>query len=274
MNKRKINRKGNLNANFQWLRALVKRNMKIALAYKSSFLIQVIGMFLNNLSFLIVWYFVFRKFGDINGWTFKEMFGLQGVVALAYGFSIALTYGIRNISKNITYGQVDKFMVLPKNVLLSMIFSEVQISAFGDIFEGGVNILIYFIITGFSFEKFIIAIVVIILATLLWAGYLIITQSLAFWLSNSEELSNSLLNATLGAALYPNKIFEGIPKVLFTFVFPSIFMSSMPVDIIKDIDLSKLLLLTFFAAFWLLGGIVLFNQGLKRYESGNLVGTV
>ena len=71
----------------------VKSNIASAAELRVSFLMQVVGMMLNNTAFLVVWILFFKAFGDINGWTANEMFALQGFVAVAYGFTFSLFSG-------------------------------------------------------------------------------------------------------------------------------------------------------------------------------------
>jgi ABC-2 type transport system permease protein len=264
--------KRKMNKQMAWLQEMIRFNIKSVLEYKSVFLIQVIGMMINNTGFIAVWFFFFKIFDSINGWGFKEMIGLNGFVALIYGITLALGNGIRKISRNVTYGQFDKFLVLPKNVLLNAIFSESHISAIGDFFFGIISLVIYFIMSGLGIREGILLLPLIIFALMVFCGFIITVQSLVFWIPNSDELSSALFEFMLGPSLYPNSSFSGVVRVFFTFFVPAIIIGGLPVNILLHLKLLDILLLILLGCFWVIFSVFIFYRGLRRYESGNLVG--
>ena len=134
--------------------------------------------------------------------------------------------------------------------------------------------VIYIFISSSSILNILIFIPIMILAILVWIGFLISIQSIVFWLPNSEELSSTLLNITLGTSLYPNKAFVGLPRMFFTFILPATLLGTVPADIVLNPNWSQVLILVGMAIFWMLSGVLLFNRGIKRYESGNVFGGI
>jgi len=262
-----------INKQLLWVMELLRFNLKSVLEYKAAFLMQVIGMMINNIGLISVWYLFFQIFNDVNGWSFKEMIGLHGFIALIYGITFSLGNGIRKISKNVNYGQLDKYLLLPKNPLLSVIFSETQISAVGDVAFGLVSLTIYFTISNLQIAQLLILPLLVFFVLLVFSGFIICIQSLAFWIPNSEELSDSLFEFLLGPSLYPNSSFVGGIKIFFTFFIPAIVIGGLPINILLGLDISRVFLLTFLGLFWFVLSSLVFNHGLKKYESGNLVGT-
>lgn len=255
-----------------WIMESLNLNLKSVLEYKASFVIQAAGMVINNFGIMAVWYLFFQIFDNVNGWNFKEMIGLHGVISLLYGMMFSFTNGIRKISKNITYGQLDKFLLIPKSPLLSVIFSDAQVSAVGDILFGTVALTVYVVMSSLHITQILILPLLIFFALMVFAGFLICVQSLAFWIPNSEDLSDALFEFLLGPSLYPSSSFEGGIRIFFTFVVPALVIGGVPIGILLNFDIYQCLLLIFLGPFWVALAVVVFNCGLKRYESGNLVG--
>lgn len=260
--------------NWEWIKAMMNRNRKSILEYRKSLFVEVFGMVINNAAFIFVWYFVFQEYGSINGWGFQELFLLNSFVAMVYGITHVFVKGTSEISRNVTMGQLDQYITQPKNVLLNLMYSEVSASALGDILEGGLSFIIYIFISSSSILNILIFIPIMILAILVWIGFLISIQSIVFWLPNSEGLSSTLLNITLGTSLYPNKALVGLPRMFFTFVLPATLLGTVPADIVLNPNWSQVLILVGMAIFWMLFGVLLFNRGIKRYESGNVFGGI
>jgi ABC-2 type transport system permease protein len=262
-----------INKTWKWIVASFDRNKKVVFEYRKSLLIEILGMMINNMAFVFVWYIVFQEFGDIRGWGFQELFLLNAFVAFVYGITNIFFKGSSEISRKVMEGQLDQYITQPKSVLLNLLFSEVSASAFGDLVEGLISLIIYMIITQTPIYFVLIFIPISILATAIWIGFLIATQSIAFWLPNSDEISFTLLNMTLGTALYPNKAFSTLPRIFFTFILPATLLGTVPSDIFINPNLNQILLLLGLSIFWVVFGTSIFHRGIKRYESGNIFGS-
>ena len=68
----------------------IKKNIKNEKELRTSFIITVIGMAINNVSFLILWYYFGKTVGVINGWAPMDIFCLYGFGVTAYGLVISV----------------------------------------------------------------------------------------------------------------------------------------------------------------------------------------
>ena len=48
----------------------IKKNFKNEKELKASFLITVFGMAINNIAFLLLWYYFGKTVGELNGWIY------------------------------------------------------------------------------------------------------------------------------------------------------------------------------------------------------------
>jgi ABC-2 type transport system permease protein len=98
-------------------------------------------------------------------------------------------------------------------------------------------------------------------------------HSLAFLLKRSEELSSSLENIFITFSLYPDVVFSDKLKFLFYTLIPVAFAVYVPVSVIREFDLIKLIVVILFSVFISLLARFIFYKGLKNYSSSNLMST-
>ena len=85
----------------------IKKNFKNEKELKSSFIISVIGMAINNVAFLILWYYFGKSVGEINGWKPLDIFGLYGFTSTSYGIVVSMFAGMFSIPEYISSGNFD-----------------------------------------------------------------------------------------------------------------------------------------------------------------------
>ena len=122
----------------------IKKNFKNEKELKSSFIISVVGMAINNIAFLILWYYFGKTIGELNGWKPMDIFGLYGFGTTSYGIVASLFSGMFDIPNYISSGNFDKYLLTPKNILLKVSTSKISTSAFGDLLFGIVCFIVFF----------------------------------------------------------------------------------------------------------------------------------
>ncbi len=63
----------------------------------------------------------------------------------------------------------------------------------------------------------------------------------------------------------------GAMRFVFTFIIPSLVVGALPIEIIRDISIDKLILCAFLALIWLIVSFKIFKWGVKKYESSNFM---
>src|SRR5512136_1208775 len=162
-----------------FLIALWKVNFASAVEYRVAFLSQSIGMILNDGVYFLVWIIFFDRFKDIRGWQLTDMFLVFGISAGAFGLAGMLFGNAFNLGDIIINGRLDYYLSLPRPTLLHVMASRTVSSGFGDFLYGFIS---YFLSGQFSLGglgRFILA---LLLATIVFVSFLVIIQSLAFWL--------------------------------------------------------------------------------------------
>ena len=250
----------------------IKKNFQNAKELKSSFIISIIGMCINNISFLILWYYFGKMMGNLNGWEAYDVFGLYGISSTSFGFICAFFYGLYNIPNYISTGNFDKYLLTPKNTLLKVITSSISTSALGDLLFGIICFIIFAFIYNFTFIQILISILLIIISCIVFFAFSLICMSISFYLMDGENISSGLYGMFLSASLYHGGAFTGVLKAIFIFIVPSLLIGSVPVEIIKNLSLKNISLIILLATFWLVISVLFFYKSLKKYESNNFFG--
>ena len=250
----------------------IKKNFKNEKELKSSFIISVVGMALNNIAFLIIWYYFGKTIGNINGWKPMDIFGLYGYGTTAYGIVASLLSGMFNIPNYISSGNFDKYLLTPKNILLKVSTSKISTSAFGDLLFGVVCFFVFAFYTKLTLIQLILSILLIIFASIIFYSFSLICMSVSFYLMDGHNVSQGLYGMFLSNSLYHGGAFTGLLRVIFTFIMPSLLLGALPVEIVKELSISRLIMMLLLTIFWLILSIMLFYKSLKKYESNNLFG--
>ena len=79
--------------NIVFARALSATNLKAAVALRGAFLVQVVFMALNNFTFFVFWWVLMRRVPSLRGWRIGDMEVLFGIVAAAFGLTVATAQG-------------------------------------------------------------------------------------------------------------------------------------------------------------------------------------
>lgn len=251
-----------------FIAAYVKVNIATALEYRASLASQIMGMFINDILWVAFWVLYFTKFPVLQGWTLEDLLVLWASITTSLGLVLGLTSNVIRIPALVAEGQLDYYLALPQNVLLHLLVSQVRLVNFGDLLFGPILLLVMVKLT---WLKLLIFLVATLLGGIVMLGFFLLVGSLVFFAGNADAAAGQVVNALIHFATYPATIFDrGVRVVLYTLI-PAGFASTLPVELVRQFDLATFLLLLGGAVLFLGFGIFAFQQGLKRYESGNLM---
>ena len=255
--------------NFKLIFSYLKLNVKKEWKYKSSFFMQIIMMVLNDAFFLIQWFIIFNLVDNIGGYGFNETMMLWAVSAGGFGVSHIFFGGAWEIKDIVYDGKLDVFLTQPKNILINVCCSSTSIAAVGDIIYSYVVL----ILIGAPWYWYLIMIPAIIISGIIYASVYVTYVSLCFRIKGGDALAKSVEGTINKSAQYPSAIFNFTVKALLFTLIPAFFYSFIPVQYFF-LTPNVWWILGAFAVttFWVVLAFVTFNHGLKRYNSGNLMG--
>jgi ABC-2 type transport system permease protein len=247
----------------------VRFNLRAGMEYRASFAAQVLGMILNNGSFIIFWLILYTHLGSIRGYDFNDVMFLWALCATGFGLAGVFLGNAGSLSRSIYTADLDVYLLQPGSVLSNFLFSRMSISAWGDIVYGAV-------LFGFTQAVTPAHAALFLLFSLLMAAVLtalrVLYHSLTFFLGNTEEFAGTASDLALSFALYPGSIFQGPASLLLHSLIPAALIAYIPVELFKVFDTPRLLLLVAADAAVVAAAWCVFRLGLRVYESGNRMG--
>lgn len=251
---------------FLFLVALWKANLISAMEYRAAFLSQVIGMALNDGVYFLFWVIFFNKFQEVRGWVLNDMFLMFGIVAAGFGIGSYLFGNVMNLAEIISLGQMDYYLSFPQPVLLHTLASRSISSGLGDFSCGVICFFFSGYLTPTGIGRFVLG---VFLSAIVFLSFLVLVQSLAFWIGSAQMLSSQAVNAIVSFATYPITLFDGSAKLLLFTLIPAAFVGAVPAEFVRSASWGSLLLLIGATGLFLLFAGITFHRGLRRYESGS-----
>jgi ABC-2 type transport system permease protein len=252
----------------KFLLAVWKTNLLSAMEYRGAFLSQAIGMMVNDFMYFLIWIIFFDRFQDVRGWGLNDMYITYGVLASSFGLVSLLFGNAFNLSDIISKGRLDYYLSMPRPVLLHTVASRMIASGMGDFTYG---FLSYGLSGAFSWDGLLRFVLATVLAAVVFAAFLILIQSLAFWLGIMSNLSALALNAVLTFGIYPITLFDNYAKLILFTLIPAALMGAVPAEFIRRFSWQTLAELLIGAIAFLFIAVAVFRLGLKRYESGSAI---
>lgn len=245
----------------------VKYNIMREMLNKVTFLTNILFMMFNNATFIVQWVILLQLRDDVGGYTMREIMLLWGLAASSFGLSRILFARVFSLPDLIINGKLDSYLVQPKNVLLSVMTSETNTSAIGDLLYGLVLICIFC----FSVGRFLLFLLFTVTGAMIMTAAALLMGSLSFWFGRAEMFGNHVVGIMTSFSTYPDGIFKGAARFLLYNVIPVGMMIYRPVHIMMEFDAAKML--TVFGYVLLLSALAVFvfYRGLRRYSSSSLM---
>jgi ABC-2 type transport system permease protein len=256
--------------NLRFLCRLYCTSFKQVMALKASFFLRILFMIINNLIMLVGWFAVFNTFKTINGWSFSDFMFMRGLVVICFSiWSLFFRGAGIYTARLIEYGDLDTYLMAPKNILLHTTCSQTDPAGFGDLLSGIILLTASGLI---SFSNIGILLFCILIGASLFVSLGIFLGALNFYVSDCTDFGERLFYLFLSITGYPGCIYTGLAKLILISLFPTGLISILPVEQIHHPDTITLLWMFFVSCVLLTGSILFFYNGLKRYESGNRIG--
>lgn len=253
-----------------FLAALWKANLLAAMEFRIPFITQVIGMMLNNGVYFLFWVIFFDRFGAVRGWQINDMMVLIGVVAAGFGLCAFLFGNAFNLADVIASGRLDYYLSLPRPVLIHVLASRSIASGLGDFIYGLLSFLASRPSSLEALGRFFIG---ILLSTIIFLSFLVLVQSLAFWVGNAQMLGSQATNAVITFSTYPIALFEGPARFILYTIIPAALIGAMPAEFVQSFSWATLAEMFGAGALMLTLALIAFHHGLRRYESGSAIQT-
>jgi len=239
-------------------------NVKSIMEYRFSFITQCIGMMINDGFWLFFWWAIYAKFDTIKGYTFQDNMLLFALGAASFGMTGTIFGNWRSIAEFISRGELDRYLTIPKNVLMNLLTGRVYFDGVGDFLFGILIILVFL-----PASKWLLFMFFVITAGILLTDLMVIVGSFGFWFGRTEDFSDQFVFGFINFTMYPFSIFDGVIKFLFFTALPVGFIVGIPVELLKNFNWTSMLFLIGYTVMFTALAYWFFYKGLKKYEGGS-----
>lgn len=248
--------------------AYVRFNLRAQWEYRSAFVSQVAAMAVNNGFWLTFWILFFHRFPVLAGWRREDLVTLWALTSSGFGLAHALLGNAWRLPQLIAQGQLDPWLLYPRPPLSHLVLGATSATAWGDALFGP---LAFALLVRPGPAGWAIFAVLVLAAAVLFAGVIIWSGSLAFFIGNAEKLAEQYRFATITFATYPAALFTGGVKWLLFTLIPAGLISEVSVEAVRRLSLLHVAIALGGSGVVLGVGAATFYLGLRRYESGNLL---
>lgn len=254
---------------------LVRFSIRSQLAYRTSFVLQVLAQFLITfVEFIAIWALLDR-FGQVKGWRLPEVCFFYGTVNILFSVCAAISSGLDHFGSTVRNGDFDRLLLRPRTTILQLLGSELSLRRLGRFIQAS-------IVLGFGFSQlpelatasnFLLLAWTIICGSCLFIGILLLQATICFWTVESIEMMNILTFGAVTTAQYPLSIYQEWLQKFFFFVVPLGCVTFLPILGVlgKNADFGFSLLQVWLAPLagpaFLLIATKVWNLGVKRYCS-------
>ncbi len=247
-----------------------KFNLASSMEYRFNFYVQIVSMIINDAIYLLIWYVFFLRFENLGGWNFHNMLMIWSIATVGFGLCMMFFRNIEDVSREIVEGKMDFYLTFPKNPMIHIVSTRTSPSAIGDFIFG---ILLYITSTysDFSILNFILFIFVSSLGGFVFFSFLLLVESMSFFIGYSKNFSKTMLNAIIMISSNPGSVYDGLVKFIVFFIIPAGFFTFIPQKIVFDFNIYDFFGLIVFAICIFILASFVFSKGLKKYESGNMI---
>jgi ABC-2 type transport system permease protein len=245
--------------------ANISAAIRTSLMDRTNFVLNSLGMVVNDVFFLLLWYMFFAGFRRVGGWGLHDVALLLGLTMATVGISGVFFGGYRDMAATILRGELDALLTQPKGVLARLLARESIPHAWGDL------AMCSWMFIGFaalSWSDIPLLIMGIACGTVVYIASAVVYASLAFWFAGARSFARDLTDFMLLFSSYPGSIYSGVTKIIAYTLLPAGFIVLTPVTFLRAPSALSLAILIGSAVAYGALAWVLFQLGLARYRRG------
>jgi len=247
-------------------------HLRSAMEYKTSFFLTAIGQGMTTIFSFLSMYFLFNRFGSIEGYSFNEVLLCFSTIFISFALAECFGRGFDRFSVIISNGEFDRIMLRPQNEIIQVLGSKIEFSRVGRLLQA-IVIFVYGISTcgvQWTLGKIFTLTLMIIGGVCLFFGLFMIYAAICFFTIEGLEFMNIFTDGGREIAQYPLNIYKDWVMKFFTFVVPLAFVNYYPfLYLIDRVQKNKVLYMIspLCAILFLVPSYILWRIGVRHYKS-------
>lgn len=247
-------------------------HLKSAMQYKTSFFLTAVGQGMTTLFSFLSMYFLFDRFGSINGYSFNEVLICFSTIFMSFSLAECFARGFDSFSSIISNGEFDRIMVRPRNEILQVLGSRIEFTRVGRLIQA-IMVFTYAILKGgiqWDISKVITIILMVVGGIGVFSGLFMIYAAICFFTLEGLEIINIFTDGGRELAQYPINIYKEWVVKFFTFIVPLAFINYYPFLYLIGRTEGYSVLYMFspiVALLFLIPSNILWRYGVRHYKS-------
>ncbi|WP_339208554.1 ABC-2 family transporter protein [Paenibacillus sp. FSL K6-3182] len=240
--------------------------------YLTSFWLLSLGQFFVPFSVFAGLYFMFERFGQIEGWNFQEVALCFSIIHMSFAISECFARGFDSFSTLVVNGDFDRLLVRPRSTVLQVLGSKFEFSRVGRLLQS--VIILTWALSELTIEwtllKTITLIFMILSGVFVFSGIFILAATMCFWTVQGLEIANIFTDGGREMAQYPLSIYKKWVTRFFTFVIPFGSVNYLPLLYLLDRTSGNELLYMISpiaGILFILPCLIVWNIGVRHYRS-------
>lgn len=249
-------------------------SVRAQMQYRASFWIRSVVDFGVIVADFAPIYFLVERFGWLQGWSLAELALLYGMVGLSWAVIEAALQGFENFAPQLVAGEVDRWLLRPRGVILQVAAHRFEARKLGRILQALVVLVVAVVLLELPAASLAWVALGVAGGLVFFAGIVILGAASQFWtLGETAELQNMLTYGGSAALSYPVSIYAAWFRRVLTYGVPLAFVNYFPA--LAALGRTEaagwpawLPSLSPFVCAAVLGvSLLAFAAGLRRYES-------
>lgn len=208
-----MNRKGTDDSRHVGAFCLYRKYLLIQLQgmmqYKASFMMTVIGQFLVSFNVFLGIYFLFRRFHQVDGFSYSEVMLCFGITLMEFSLAEAFARGFDTFSATVRSGEFDRIMVRPRNEIFQVLAGRIELTRIGRMLQAIIMFGYGVYQSGVEWTpmKTLTVVLMLIGGTTVFTGIFLIYAAICFFTLDGLEFMNILTDGAREFGKYPVSIY-------------------------------------------------------------------
>ena len=200
------------------------------LAYRTSFVLDVVAQVIGQSIELIAILVVFTQVSSLGGFDRDEVVLMYGLAATAFGLADLAVGQVEELPEYIRTGELDVLLLRPLGTLAQLLSADVALKRLGRV-AVGLAVLAYALAgAGISWTpaRVLLAVTAPLVGAVILSAIWVAANTVSFWLVDSREVANSVTYGSNFATSYPITVYGPWLRRILCFAVPGAFVAYFP----------------------------------------------
>ncbi len=215
---------------------LVSARVRAQWQYRTSFALDVVGVFLVTFLDFLVIVVIFDNVPQLGGWTVQEVALLYGISGVAFALAELAVGHLDLLSQLIRDGNFDLVLIRPRGSLLQVIASDFRIRQIGRLAQA-TTVLVYATVAldvEWTASRLAMVVVAVVAGAAIFCAVWVAAITIVFWAVEGREATSAATDAGGFLSQYPIDVYANWLQRLVTVVLPMAFVAYFPALYILD----------------------------------------